>query len=87
MNITVAVVPASNSHVDGRLIAKGVVQAFIRRGKDFSYQEVKSEILKRDGVMRVATCFTVSDYLEEFKQNGVLRFFLDKNKGHFCVLC
>ena len=86
MNITVAVAPTGNSHIDGRLIAKGVVQAFIRRGKDFSYEEVKSEILKRNGVMRVASCFTVSDYLEEFRQNNVLRFFLDKNKGHFRVI-
>ena len=32
------------------------------------------------------TCVTVFDYLEEFEKSGVLRFELDEQDGHYCVV-
>ena len=68
------------------LIAKGTVQAFIKQKDQFTYEEVRTEILSRGGFMRVATCVTVSDYLEEFEKNGTLKFVLDDKEGHYCVI-
>jgi hypothetical protein len=68
------------------LISKGVVQAFIRQKSQFTLEEVKQEILKRNGIMRVSTGVTILDYLEEFERNEVLRFELDDKDGHYRVL-
>jgi hypothetical protein len=68
------------------LIAKGVVQAFIKQKDEFTFEEVQNEIQKRNGIMRVATCVTVSDYLEEFEDSGVLKFELDEHEGHYNVV-
>ena len=71
---------------DKYLITKAIVQAFIKQKSKFSYEQVQNEIRKRDGIMRVSTCVTVSDYLDEFEKNGVLKYELDEKDGHFCVM-
>jgi len=68
------------------LLSKGVVQAFIKQKKQFTYEEIKQEILKRKGIMRVGTCVTILDYLKKFEKNEVLRFELDDKDGHYRVL-
>lgn len=68
------------------LIAKGTVQAFLMQRSKFTNEEVKQEIIKRGGVMRVSTCVTVKEYLNEFKHNGILKYVLDDKEGHYCVI-
>lgn len=71
--------------IDKYQISKGIVQAFIKQRSSFTFEEVQNEIQKRNGIMRVATCVTVSDYLEEFEESGVLKFELDDKEGHYNV--
>jgi len=52
------------------LIAKGVIHSFINKKKVFKMSELKKSIIGHGGIMRIAPCFTITDYLREFEKDG-----------------
>lgn len=62
----------------GQLIARGTVNGFIKQKKSFTLEDVHREILKRGGILRVSSGVTISDYLQEFEERGILEYVDDK---------
>jgi len=53
-------------------IAIKVTQEFLKRGKPFTYAQLKEEILGRGGILRTAPNYPLPDYLETLVYNRKL---------------
>lgn len=54
-------------------IARGTVKHFIKTKNEFTFQELKTAIVRNEGIMRVSMGVSVSDYLENFESDGVVK--------------
>lgn len=57
-----------------------VINEHIDSNKSFTYDEITNEILKRDGVLRVAIGVTIRMYLKNLCEIGLLTFKPLENK-------
>ena len=64
-------------------IALKVINSFIDSGDKFTYDEIKKEILKRDGILRISFGVTIQMYLKNLNELGLLTF--DPNMGQYSV--
>lgn len=55
-------------------ISMKVIEDKIREEKDFSLNEINKEIIARGGVLRVASGFTIKDYMETLEKMGVVKY-------------
>ncbi len=67
------------------IIARQTVLNYIKTKTEFTLDELKKEILHKDGIMRVSMGVTVSDFLEEFDRNGILKFKVHRNGIKYLV--
>lgn len=54
-------------------IARKVIEGFVESKDKFSYEDVSNEVLKKGGVLAVATGTTIREYLDYFVKKDFLR--------------
>lgn len=60
------------------IIARGTVHAFLKQRENFTYEQVRNEIIRRGGIMRISMGVTIWEYLKDFEKSGIIKF--DGNK-------
>jgi len=65
-------------------IALRVINSHIDSGKKFTYDQVKDEILKKGGILRISFGVTIRMYLKNLDEIGLLTF--DPNVGKYSVV-
>ena len=57
-------------------IARNTCTSFILSKKEFSYQELQQEIIKRNGILRVSFGVTIADHLQDLEEDGIIKHIL-----------
>ncbi|MGV8151129.1 MAG: hypothetical protein ACP5NV_05355 [Candidatus Woesearchaeota archaeon] len=55
-------------------ICRSTVASYIVSGKDFTYDELMEEILKKGGVFRISNTLSLDDYMNHFVQIEIIKY-------------
>jgi len=55
-------------------IAKDIVDNYINSKESFTYPDLKNEIKKKSGGMKVAAAVTIQDYLSNIESENLLKY-------------
>jgi hypothetical protein len=73
-------------NMDKYAIARKVVLEYIKTKDVFYLSDIKMSILKNNGIMRTSLGVTVKEYLEDFDDNGIVKWTPTKNDIMYQVL-
>ena len=65
-------------------ITRIVIDNMVNNRKEFTYDELIDKIKEEGGIMRIAPCVTVKDYLDFFEDNKVVRYIPREKKYKVC---
>lgn len=73
----------STGNMNEYLIAKGVTHAFLNNRLMFCISDLSKSIINEGGIIRIAPCVTIIDYLRGFEKNGLIA--LKEENGDYMI--